>query len=392
VLKTTKLISQTFPPQIFRDKLFLLGGLHTIGPGATTGRFRVWSGGGGGQNTGMFNGSAGGGGGAFAERTSAPVAAGETYLVTVGLGGIQANPGQAGTQSSIAGTPAWNALYSPSANGGGGGNGTVGGAGGVALTGNILYNGGPGGNGAVGGMGPPPTPGGGGGGGGSGGIVLPGPGTGGGNGTLAVGGAAGLGDGNGGTGGAPGTPNGVPGGIAGLPGGGGGGGGAFGNISSAGRNGQGHLREILMNAGPWLFTNNTRRNILDGTTVIGLDSFKVALFLAGSNISATSNAYSGLTNEVAAANGYATGGKAVTIALSGTQLEKVTWTADPTWTASGTGIIARYAILYEIGGNVFAWCVLDATPADISCPAGSDLILHAAAAGLFLLGSCSDCP
>lgn len=140
-----------------------------------------------------------------------------------------------------------------------------------------------------------------------------------------------------------------------------------------------------MAAGAWTFTNGSRTSLLNGTFDLDTDSFKIALFQSTSNIGAASTTYAGLTNEVANGNGYTTGGNAVTGSLSGTTT--VTFdTTDPTvWTASGAGFSARYAVLYEVAGNVLAYCLLDNTPADVTITAGNTLTVTINASGVFTL-------
>ena len=141
-----------------------------------------------------------------------------------------------------------------------------------------------------------------------------------------------------------------------------------------------------MAAGAWTFTNETRTGLLDGTfgnlTAI---SAKCALFLSTSNIGAASTTYAGVTNEVANANGYTTGGIAVTLTLSGTTTVTCTWSADPVWTASGGSITARFGVLYKVAGNVIAYFLLDSTPADVTATAGNTLTITPNASGIFTL-------
>ena len=140
-----------------------------------------------------------------------------------------------------------------------------------------------------------------------------------------------------------------------------------------------------MAAGAWTLTNNTRTYLLDGTFDLNSDSLKIALFQSTSNIGASSTTYAGVTNEVANGNGYTTGGNSVTGSLSGTTT--VTFdVSDPTaWTASGGSITARFAVLYEVGGNVLAYCLLDSTPADVTVTAGNTLTVSINASGVFTL-------
>lgn len=139
-----------------------------------------------------------------------------------------------------------------------------------------------------------------------------------------------------------------------------------------------------MAAGNWTFTNATRTNLSTGT-YLDADSYKIALFLSTSNIGASSTTYAGLTNEHANANGYTTGGNAVTLSRSGTTTVTFDTTDPAVWTASGGSIIARYAVLYEVGGNVLAYCLLDSTPADVTVTSGNTLTITINASGVFTL-------
>src|SRR5687768_925703 len=128
-----------------------------------------------------------------------------------------------------------------------------------------------------------------------------------------------------------------------------------------------------MAAGNWTFTDGARTRMLNGTFDFDTDTFKVALFLSTSNIGAASTTYAGVTNEHANANGYTTGGIAVTLTLAGTTTVTVDISTDPVWTASGGSIGARFAVIYEVGGDVLAYCLLDSTPADVTATTGNTL-------------------
>jgi hypothetical protein len=130
-----------------------------------------------------------------------------------------------------------------------------------------------------------------------------------------------------------------------------------------------------MAAGAWTFTNTARTKILTGQFVSG-DTYKVALFLSTSNLAVASTTYAGVTNEHANANGYTTGGIAVgPLTLAGTTTVTIDFTTDPVWTASGGSIVARFGCLYEVGGDVLAFCLLDATPADVTATATNTLTI-----------------
>lgn len=90
-------------------------------------------------------------------------------------------------------------------------------------------------------------------------------------------------------------------------------------------------------------TNNSKRVNPQGVDLT--TGLKIALFTSTATITATSDLYSNLTNEVANGNGYATGGKSITGgAWSGTTSPKFTGSiAD--WTAST--FVFRYGVIYD---------------------------------------------
>lgn len=141
-----------------------------------------------------------------------------------------------------------------------------------------------------------------------------------------------------------------------------------------------------MAAGAWTFTTTTRTKILNGQFDMDSDTFKVALFTSSSNIATSSTTYAGVTNQVAAANGYSTGGVTVSpLALSGTTSVTVKFGTNPSWTASGGSIVARFAVLYEVGGDVVAFCLLDSTPGDVTVTSGNSLTIDGTTNAIFTL-------
>jgi hypothetical protein len=140
-----------------------------------------------------------------------------------------------------------------------------------------------------------------------------------------------------------------------------------------------------MAAGAWTFTNTARAKLLDGTFDIDTDSYKMALFLSTSNLGTGSTTFAGVTNEHAGANGYTAGGIAVALTLAGTTTVTVDITTDPVWTASGGNIVARFAAIYEVGGDILCFCLLDDAPADVTATDGNTLTVAANASGVFTL-------
>ena len=140
-----------------------------------------------------------------------------------------------------------------------------------------------------------------------------------------------------------------------------------------------------MAAGAWTFTNAGRTSLLDGTFDIDSDTWKMALHLSsGTQPGSGTTAWSGLDDsEHANANGYLDGGKSITLTLSGTTTVKVDIGTDPVWTASGGSIVARWAVIYEVGGDVLCYCLLDSAPADVTVTTGNTLTVAAHASGVF---------
>lgn len=141
-----------------------------------------------------------------------------------------------------------------------------------------------------------------------------------------------------------------------------------------------------MAAGTWTFPNSARTDLLNGTFDLDTDTFYMALFLSTSNIGAASTTYAGVTNEHANANGYTTGGISLgQLELSGTTTVMVDESTNPVWTASGGSISARFAVIYESGGRVLCYCLLDSTPADVTATSGNTLTVTFHANGIFQL-------
>lgn len=130
-----------------------------------------------------------------------------------------------------------------------------------------------------------------------------------------------------------------------------------------------------MAAGAWVFTNNTRTQILNGTLLSG-GSYKVALFTSSATLAATSDTYANLTNEVGTTNtGYSTGGAAVTLSLTGTTSVTVTFATNPVWTAGSANLVAKWGVLYKVGSYIYAYHTLDSGGADVTTTSGNTLTI-----------------
>ena len=110
------------------------------------------------------------------------------------------------------------------------------------------------------------------------------------------------------------------------------------------------------------------------------DTYKVALVTSSSNAinrAMSPATYGSLTNEVAAGNGYSTGGVSI---------GSPTWTdnngveelvlSNAEWVVSGAGITFRAAVLYNsTTGKLLAYFIADSTPANVVAPAGKPLVI-----------------
>ena len=140
-----------------------------------------------------------------------------------------------------------------------------------------------------------------------------------------------------------------------------------------------------MAAGSWTFTETGRTSLLNGTFNLDTDTFRIALFRSDSSLGPGSTSYAGVSNEVATGFGYTQNAKSVTLALSGTSTVTVDETTNPVWTANSGSIVARFAAIYEVSGNILCYCLLDSAPADVTVTAGNTLTITMSASGLFTL-------
>ena len=134
--------------------------------------------------------------------------------------------------------------------------------------------------------------------------------------------------------------------------------------------------------GPWVLYNQFKLKLGQKAIDLVNDHFKVALFTSASvaiNAAVTPATYASFAadaHEVSNANGYTTGGAAVTPTWSGGSTVTLA-TTQPSWTASGAGITARAAVLYDSDtGDAVAYMLLDSTPADVSAASGNSLTIQ----------------
>ena len=144
-------------------------------------------------------------------------------------------------------------------------------------------------------------------------------------------------------------------------------------------------------AGKWKLYEQAKLDIANGLMDLDTHSYKIALFASASNcntLSATTTLAS-LTNQVATANGYTQNSKAVTLTTSNSGgTITVDETTNPTWTASGGSITARFAVIYNdthASKQALCVCLLDTAPADVTATDGNTFTITQNASGIFTI-------
>ena len=146
-----------------------------------------------------------------------------------------------------------------------------------------------------------------------------------------------------------------------------------------------------MAAGKWKLYESAKLGIANGEIDLDTHSFKIALFSSASNCDTLSGTttLASLTNQLATANGYTQNTKAVTITTANTSgTITVDETTNPSWTASGGSITARFAVIYDdthASDQALCVCLLDTTPADVTATDGNTFTITMNASGLFTI-------
>ena len=151
-----------------------------------------------------------------------------------------------------------------------------------------------------------------------------------------------------------------------------------------------------MAATAWQLYNSAKKYIGNGTITLGAGVFKMVLAQTASNASTfTLSTYASVTNEVAAAGGYTTGGRDLvpataqwTVGASAKQQKFTMSAVGLAFTASGANLVnVRYAILRNstgaAAGKLLCFCQLSSTQFTVTSP--NTLTVLPAATGIFTL-------
>ena len=148
-------------------------------------------------------------------------------------------------------------------------------------------------------------------------------------------------------------------------------------------------------AGKWKLYEQAKLDIANGLMDLDTHSFKIALFTSVSNCNTLSGTttLASLTNQVATANGYTQNSKAVTLttANSGGTIT-VDETTNPSWTANGGSITARFAVIYNdthASKQALCVCLLDTAPGDVTATDGNTFTITQNSSGIFTISGAS---
>lgn len=145
-----------------------------------------------------------------------------------------------------------------------------------------------------------------------------------------------------------------------------------------------------MAASRWKVYDTAKEKLGDSTIDLDGHTFKCALFATGSNANdLTNEELADLTNEVASAFGYTTGGFTLTNVTWTNNSGVITFTTadDIQWLASGGSIVARYAVIYDdtaANDPLLCICQLD-IGSSVTALNGDFLTIQQSATGILTL-------
>lgn len=114
----------------------------------------------------------------------------------------------------------------------------------------------------------------------------------------------------------------------------------------------------------------------------------MSLHTSAGNVAVTSTTFAALTGEVGTTNtGYTAGGASVGVTTTTTTTNDLTVAQDAAcvWTAGTANLTAKWAVIYEVGGNVMCFALLDSGGADVTATNGNTLTVGGTAATIFTI-------
>lgn len=146
-------------------------------------------------------------------------------------------------------------------------------------------------------------------------------------------------------------------------------------------------------AAAWSLYNGFSEYMGDGTFDVDDDLFTVVLLSSSYTPSASHDTYSDISAaELSTANGYTVGGFNITQTWVRSTATTTFDSNNPSWTASGGSITARYAVLVHIaagsgvpqtGDKILMYSLLDSDPADVTANDGADFVINISTSGFF---------
>ncbi len=142
-----------------------------------------------------------------------------------------------------------------------------------------------------------------------------------------------------------------------------------------------------MAASTWVLHDSAKLKKGDGGINLNTDSFVLRLGSSASNVATTSvSDATTVTSELPTANGYTSGGEALTTSWTGSgNTVKFDFT-DKVWNVVTADLVARFAYIVDTTvtpDEVLAHTVLDSTPADVTTTPGNDFTVTTPANGVF---------
>jgi hypothetical protein len=112
----------------------------------------------------------------------------------------------------------------------------------------------------------------------------------------------------------------------------------------------------------------------------------MSLHTTGGNVAVTSTTFAALNNEVSN-TGYTAGGNSVGVTSTTTTTNDLTVAQDAAvvWTAGTTDLVAKWAVIYEVGGNVMCFALLESGGANVTATVGNTLTVGGTAATIFTI-------